>query len=154
MSNCVAATQNKDLELHGLGRDPPPGCGAGPIGEDLYHWIATIIGPTESPYDGGVFFLDIHFPRDYPFKPPKVTFMTRVCHPNINSNGVIGLDILRDQWYPQLTLDKYDPLVPEIAHIYLTDRARYEAKAKEWTRKYASKLIIKLRPKVGNAEAW
>ncbi|CAG8687432.1 3822_t:CDS:2, partial [Dentiscutata heterogama] len=79
---------------------------AGPIGEDLFHWQATIMGPTESPYTGGVFFLAIHFPTDYPFKPPKVNFTTRIYHPNINSNGSICLDILRDQWSPALTISK------------------------------------------------
>ncbi|OMP85076.1 Ubiquitin-conjugating enzyme E2-16 kDa [Diplodia seriata] len=109
-------------------------------------------GPQgDSPYSGGVFFLAIHFPTDYPFKPPKVNFTTRIYHPNINSNGSICLDILRDQWSPALTISKVllsicsmltdpnpdDPLVPEIAHVYKTDRARYEATAREWTRKYA-----------------
>ncbi|KAI5108219.1 ubiquitin-conjugating enzyme E2 D3 isoform X1 [Silurus meridionalis] len=109
------------------------------------------IQKNESPYQGGVFFLTIHFPTDYPFKPPKVAFTTRIYHPNINSNGSICLDILRSQWSPALTISKVllsicsllcdpnpdDPLVPEIARIYKTDTEKYNKMAREWTEKYA-----------------
>lgn len=70
----------------------------------------TIASQSDSPYSGGVFFLAIHFPTDYPFKPPKVNFTTRIYHPNINSNGSICLDILRDQWSPALTISKGMPV--------------------------------------------
>lgn len=134
-----------------MSKDPPAGCSAGPVGDDLFHWQATIMGPQESVYQGGVFFLTIHFPTDYPFKPPKVSFTTRIYHPNINSNGSICLDILRSQWSPALTISKVllsicslltdpnpdDPLVPEIARIYKQDRDRYNLSAREWTQKYA-----------------
>lgn len=70
---------------------------------------------SDSPYSGGVFFLAIHFPTDYPFKPPKVNFTTRIYHPNINSNGSICLDILRDQWSPALTISKGMPSYPSWA---------------------------------------
>ncbi|KAK1221540.1 Ubiquitin-conjugating enzyme E2 4 [Marasmius sp. AFHP31] len=138
-------------ELVDLGRDPPSSCSAGPTGDNMFQWQATIMGPGDSPYAGGVFFLSISFPTDYPFKPPKVSFTTKIYHPNINANGSICLDILRDQWSPALTISKVllsicsmltdpnpdDPLVPDIAHLYKTDRTRYEATAREWTRKYA-----------------
>ncbi|KAL4327266.1 hypothetical protein AHAS_Ahas13G0082900 [Arachis hypogaea] len=124
---------------------------AGPVGEDMFHWQATIIGPNDSPYAGGVFLVTIHFPPDYPFKPPKVAFRTKVFHPNINSNGNICLDILKEQWSPALTISKVllsicslltdpnpdDPLVPEIAHMCKTDRIKYESTARSWTQKYA-----------------
>ncbi|KAL2540219.1 SUMO-conjugating enzyme UBC9 [Abeliophyllum distichum] len=138
-------------ELKDLQKDPPTSCSAGPVAEDMFHWQATIMGPPDSPYTGGVFLVTIHFPPDYPFKPPKVAFRTKVFHPNINSNGSICLDILKEQWSPALTISKVllsicslltdpnpdDPLVPEIAHMYKTDRNKYETTARSWTQKYA-----------------
>ena len=147
------ALKRINKELADLQRDPPANCSAGPTDEsDLYNWTASIMGPDDSPFQGGVFFLNVQFPTDYPFKPPKVSFTTRIYHPNINSNGSICLDILKDQWSPALTISKVllsisslltdanpnDPLVPEIAHIYKNDRPRYENTAREWTRRYAN----------------
>ncbi|KAK3132404.1 hypothetical protein QOZ80_6AG0520960 [Eleusine coracana subsp. coracana] len=145
------ASKRIQKELMDLQKDPPTSCSAGPTGEDLFHWQATIMGPTDSPYTGGVFFVNIHFPPDYPFKPPKLNFQTKVYHPNINSNGSICLDILKEQWSPALTISKVllsisslltdpnpdDPLVPEIAHMYKNQRQRYEETARAWTQKYA-----------------
>uniref|UniRef100_A0A493SVL0 UBC core domain-containing protein n=1 Tax=Anas platyrhynchos platyrhynchos TaxID=8840 RepID=A0A493SVL0_ANAPP len=79
---------------------------AGPKGDNIYEWRSTILGPPGSVYEGGVFFLDITFTPEYPFKPPKVTFRTRIYHCNINSQGVICLDILKDNWSPALTISK------------------------------------------------
>ncbi|VAH94554.1 hypothetical protein VPH35_067122 [Triticum aestivum] len=126
----------------------PSHLSAGPVSEDMFHWLATIMGPSDSLFTGGLFLVNIHFPLDYPFKPPKVSFRTKVFHPNINSNDSICLDILKEQWSPTLTISKVllsicslltdpnpnDPLVPEISHMYKTDWAKYEC---AWTQKYA-----------------
>lgn len=93
-------------ELAEITLEPPPNCSAGPKGDNLYEWNSTILGPPGSVYEGGVFFLDIHFPSDYPFKPPKVIFRTRIYHCNVNSQGMICLDILKDNWSPALTISK------------------------------------------------
>jgi ubiquitin-conjugating enzyme E2 D/E len=138
-------------ELADLQKDPPANCSAGPIDNDLFKWEGVIIGPADSPYTGGVFRLDIQFPVDYPFKPPKIQFTTKIYHPNVNPTGLICLDILKQQWSPALTISKVllsitslltdpnpdDPFVPEIAQIYKTNRAAYEAKAREFTLRYA-----------------
>eukprot|EP00389_Voromonas_pontica_P001888 GDKH01002816.1.p1 GENE.GDKH01002816.1~~GDKH01002816.1.p1 ORF type:complete len:148 (+),score=10.58 GDKH01002816.1:41-484(+) len=138
-------------ELSDMSKEPPANCSAGPMGDDLFHWQATIMGPEGSPYQGGIFFLQINFPTDYPFKPPKVSFTTKIYHCNINASGAICLDILKDQWSPALTISKVllsisslltdanpdDPLVPDIANLYKNDRTKHDATAREWTQKYA-----------------
>lgn len=133
--------------------DAPGNCTAGPIDEaNVYKWGGTIIGPSDSPYAGGLFLLEIEFPVDYPFKPPRVSFTTKVFHPNVNANGGICLDILKDQWSPALSIGKVllsisslltdpnpkDPLVPEIAHLYETNREKFNQTAREWTLRYAA----------------
>ena len=105
-------------ELADLQKDPPANCSAGPTENDQFHWQATIVGPDDSPYAGGVFFLNIHFPTDYPFRPPKCNFITKIYHPNINANGSICLDILKDAWSPAYTLWS---LLEAIASV-LTDK--------------------------------
>lgn len=68
----------------------------------------------DSPYQGGVFFLSIRFPEDYPFGAPHVKFTTRVYHPNIDFNGAISLDILGTNWRYIMTIEKGKLRMPHI----------------------------------------
>tara|TARA_Y100000996_G_scaffold232378_1_gene182875 strand:- start:459 stop:923 length:465 start_codon:yes stop_codon:yes gene_type:complete len=138
-------------ELIELQQSPPANCSAGPVDDDIFQWQATIMGPEGSPYHGGVFYLKISFPKDYPFKPPKMMFTTRIYHCNINSGGGICLDILKDQWSPALTISKVllsicslmddpnpdDPLVPDIADLLRKNKKEHDEQARLYTLKYA-----------------
>ncbi|XP_057436362.1 ubiquitin-conjugating enzyme E2-17 kDa-like [Lotus japonicus] len=138
-------------ELRDMVMDPPLLCNGGPVSDDLFHWQATIVGPKGSPYARGVFLLSIEFTKDYPFIPPKVSFRTKIFHPNIHTNGTICLDLLKDDWSPALTISKVliciaslltspnteDAVMPEVAEMYKNDREMYVATAMAWTQKYA-----------------
>lgn len=148
----MSALRRINKELRDLTQDPPNNISAGPLSKDLYHWSATITGPNDSPYQGGLFFLEIRFPPDYPFKAPVVRFQTKVYHPNIDARGNICLDILKDEWSPALNIGNVllsicslltdanpdDPLVPAIAHQYRTNREAYQETARKWTTQYAT----------------
>jgi ubiquitin-conjugating enzyme E2 D len=141
-------------EIKDMKNTPPDNCSAGPENdENVMIWKATIIGPKESPFENGIFFLNIEFPQDYPFKSPTIKFITPVYHPNINkTTGAICLDILKSEWSPALTIAKVllsicslltdpnpkDPFEPEIAQLYIKNKNRYEMVAREWTAKYAN----------------
>ncbi|GAB5356727.1 hypothetical protein AAMO2058_000313900 [Amorphochlora amoebiformis] len=144
-------------ELADVIRDPPHNCSAGPKDKkNIYEWYSTIMGPEGTPYAGGVFYLNITFPQDYPFKPPKVQFRTRIYHCNIDKNGYICLDILKDNWSPALTISKVllsitalltdanpkDPLDAKIAQEYNTNREEHDKMAREWTRRYATGVSV------------
>ena len=146
------ALRRIEKELIDLKRDPPSNCSAGPEGSDIYTWKACIFGPDDSPYVGGVFILTIQFPVDYPFRAPHIQFKTPIYHPNINSSGLICLDILKGQWSPALTIGKVllsicslltdpnpdDPFVADIAELYKTDQAEYNMRARQSTMRYAT----------------
>uniref|UniRef100_A0A6C0IES2 UBC core domain-containing protein n=1 Tax=viral metagenome TaxID=1070528 RepID=A0A6C0IES2_9ZZZZ len=147
------ALKRLQKELIEIEKEAPANCSAGLIkNDDLFTWQATIIGPTETPYEGGIFNLKILFPADYPFKSPKITFETKIYHPNINSTGAICLDILKDQWSPALSITKVllsicsllsdpnpnDPLSPEIANIYKTNKEQFDKNARDYTLRYAN----------------
>ena len=86
-------------EIIKLNSDPPIGISIF-VNEDIYNWDAIIIGPNDSPWEGGIFNLKINIPIDYPHKAPKIKFLNKMFHPNIYKNGDICIDILQNKWSP------------------------------------------------------
>lgn len=123
-----------------------------PKEDKITNWEGYIIGPKDTPYEGGKFHVNITFPSDYPYNPPLILFKTKIYHPNINENGAICLDILKDEWSPILTISKVmyslssllsepnpdDPLVDSIATEMKCSPELFIKNAKIFTEKYAT----------------
>lgn len=131
---------------------PLPNVSLNPVSENLLVWRAEFIGPKDTPFEDGVFQLQIHIPKEYPFKPPKVAFLTRVYHPNVYTNGDICLDILTaDKWSPVYSLSAVVQSIQsllndpnpnssangEAGHLFLHDRQKYESKVRDAVKRHA-----------------
>ncbi|CAO1945491.1 unnamed protein product, partial [Urochloa humidicola] len=139
-------------ETQRLLSEPAPGISASPSEENMRYFNVMILGPAQSPYEGGVFKLELFLPEEYPMAAPKVRFLTKIYHPNIDKLGRICLDILKDKWSPALQIrtvllsiqallsapNPDDPLSDNIAKHWKSNEAEAVETAKEWTRLYAS----------------
>lgn len=149
----VLSRMKKELER--LKKDPPHGVTCWCKQGKLNCLEANLLGAEGTPYEGGVFKLDIQIPNNYPFQPPHVRFLTQIYHPNIDTAGRICLDVLKSpptgSWKPahnlhtiltsiQLLVAEPNPddgLMADISSEYKQRRPTFNAKAKEWTHKYA-----------------
>jgi ubiquitin-conjugating enzyme (huntingtin interacting protein 2) len=120
---------------------------------NLQKLVGIVPGPKDTPYENGMFKVEIELASQYPFVPPKMRFTTKVWHPNVSSqSGAICLDILKDQWSPALTLKTAllslqallaspqpdDPQDAVVAKQYINDRTTFNATAKYWTETFAN----------------
>lgn len=138
-------------ETQRLLSEPVPGISASPYKDNLRYFNVIISGPTTSAYEGGIFKLELFLPEEYPMAPPKVRFMTRIYHPNIDRLGRICLDILKDKWSPALQIrtvllsiqallsapNPDDPLANDVAENWKQNEQAAIQEAKQWTQKYA-----------------
>ncbi|KAK9387086.1 ubiquitin-conjugating enzyme/RWD-like protein [Lipomyces mesembrius] len=140
-------------EMQDAQADPQSGIRLEMVSEsDISHLKGYFEGPPGTPYEGGHYQVDIEIPSDYPFKPPRMKFDTKVYHPNISSQtGAICLDILKDTWSPVLTLkaslislqslltspEPSNPQDAEVAKHYMADRRGFDNTARYWAKVYA-----------------
>lgn len=137
-------------ELAFLAANAPEGISCYPVEEgNVRRLSVSIQGPVKSAYEGSHLDLEIDIPLQYPIEPPKVKFLTKVYHPNIDESGHICLDLLKmpptGNWNPTITLgslfeaiqfllknpNSEDPLMPEIAEEYKYDTKEFFRKAKK-----------------------
>ncbi|KAI6032226.1 ubiquitin-conjugating enzyme/RWD-like protein [Pisolithus microcarpus] len=117
-----------------------------------FHLKGHFPGPEGTPYENGIFEVDVVCPATYPFVPLQVKFITKVYHPNISPvSGTIYIDILQDNWWPGFTVKKVlisvqsllsspepcDPLDIEASQHFMVDKRSFEETARYWTRIYA-----------------
>jgi len=158
----ISALKRLKKEWQELRVDPPANATVAPVDEDdLFKWQATVAGPEDSPFDGGIFHVDIEIPKTYPLRPPKVAFRTKIFHPKISCEGMICLEMLNRKWSPvfgishlllaisSLLADENlrDPnpehyMQPNIVRLYKKDNPKYLELARKWTRKYARPGIV------------
>jgi ubiquitin-conjugating enzyme E2 A len=145
-----ASTLRLLSDLKAISQEPPDGCSASPQSEDnLYVWSATVFGPDETPWEGGVFSLRITFGEQYPEKPPRVRFTSEMFHPNVYSDGTLCMDIIQDAWSPchsvctlltsiqSLLCDPNpaSPANPEAAKLFTDDSIAYARKVRRLAQK-------------------
>jgi ubiquitin-conjugating enzyme E2 D/E len=120
--------------------------------DDPTKWTVLFFGPSESPYENGVFKMTVNFKGKYPFEPPICQFVTRMYHPNIDTIGRICLDVLKSNWSPVLSIPKLilsiislltdpnpmSPLNGEAAQLCMNKKDEYNKKIQEYTKNYAT----------------
>lgn len=121
--------------------------------KNIFHWQGLIV-PENAPYNKGAFRIQIDFPPEYPFKPPKITFKTKIYHPNIDEKGQVCLPIISaENWKPATKTDQVinslialvndpepeHPLQADLAEEYTKDRKKFMRNAEEHTKKFAEK---------------
>jgi ubiquitin-conjugating enzyme E2 N len=140
-------------ETQKLATDPIVGIYAEPQKDNPRYFDVKISGPIDSPYEGGLFTLQLYLPEEYPMVPPKILFLTKIYHPNIDFLGRICLDVLKTSWSPALQIRSVllsiqcllsepntgDPLNDKVNEHWLKDKNDAIKTAREWTLKYAGK---------------
>jgi len=145
MAKSPSAVLRLQSDLRQISTDPPQGCSASPASDsNIFVWRASIFGPPDSAWEGGIFSLRLTFSEDYPTSAPRVRFTSQMFHPNIYQDGSICLDIIQDKWSPVHSISTIltsiqslltDPNVKspanvEAAKLYSTNRTEYNRRVR------------------------
>jgi len=147
----MAIPKRIEKETQKLFAEPPPGVSAVPDPDNYRYFHITVLGPEGTPYQSGTYQLELFLPEGYPMEPPKVRFLTKIYHPNIDKLGRICLDVLKDKWSPALQIrtvllsiqallsapEPSDPLDTTVADHFVANRAEADMQAKRWNDMYA-----------------
>mmetsp|Transcript_42782 Transcript_42782/g.100466 ORF Transcript_42782/g.100466 Transcript_42782/m.100466 type:complete len:156 (-) Transcript_42782:571-1038(-) len=153
MSDASVLPRRIVKETQRLIADPVIGISATPYADNLRYFSVAIEGPKDSPFENGVFQLELFLPASYPMEPPKVRFLTKIYHPNVDKLGRICLDILKDKWSPALQIrtvllsiqallsapNPDDPLDNDVAEVWQKNEQEALRRAKDWTSRFAIK---------------
>mmetsp|Transcript_17555 Transcript_17555/g.52725 ORF Transcript_17555/g.52725 Transcript_17555/m.52725 type:complete len:160 (+) Transcript_17555:462-941(+) len=132
-------------DLRAINTDPPDGCSASPANDDMLVWNATIMGPPDTAWEGGIFSLRLTFSDGYPNRPPKVRFSSPMYHANVYPDGTLCLDTIQEGWSPCQSVSTLltsvqslltdpncsSPANTDAARLYLSDEKAYNRKVKQ-----------------------
>lgn len=150
----MAATRRLQKELQGIREAAIPSFRDIRVDEsNILTWQVLIV-PDKAPYNKGAFRIEINFPAEYPFKPPKITFKTKIYHPNIDEKGQVCLPIIQaEHWKPATKTDQViqslvalvndpepeHPLRADLAQEFTKEPKKFFKNAEEHTKKFAEK---------------
>merc|ERR1712144_32531 len=128
------------------------------VNDNMQEFYVRFKGPEETPFQGGLWKVHVELPDQYPYKSPSIGFVNRIFHPNIDElSGSVCLDVINQTWSPMFDMinifevflpqllrypNPADPLNGEAAALLLREPKNYEAKVKEYVKRYANQEAV------------
>lgn len=128
------------------------------VNGNMREFYVRFYGPGETPFAGGVWKIHVELPAEYPYKSPSIGFMNKIFHPNIDElSGSVCLDVINQTWSPMFDMinifevflpqllrypNPNDPLNGEAAALMMRHPKEYEAKVKEYVKRFATQDVM------------